>query len=420
MNDDLRSAIERIYRAAIRSVDPQQVVERAIILDSEMLSVGGRQYAIPPVGTYAIAIGKASAAMLVGLSRALGDGLVAGIGVAKHASLDVPGNVDMHIGAHPVPDERSLSSGRAVVEFSASIPCGALVFCLISGGGSALVEALKPDVELADLRRVTSHLLRHGASIHELNAVRSRMSTLKGGGLLHLLRHTTVINLVVSDVLGDDLNVIASGPTVPSIAIQRAEDVVERFRVKVTLPQTELIGSETIGAPQCVIVANLDTAIDAAAEEAETLGYATSVVARSLEGEACEVAARFASKAVEVGAHSSSGRPICLLAGGETTVTVAGNGVGGRNTEAALAAAIRLSGAAGVAIGFLATDGDDGMTGAAGAIIDGATVPVDLVHDASQALRDNDSFSFLARRGSIWSPGATGTNVNDLMIALLR
>jgi len=421
MSGERRADIERIYAAAVRRVDPAIAVASTIVRDGSDVVVEGRRYAIPETGIYAIAIGKAAAAMLAGATLALGDSLIAAIGVAKHNPNRPMLRANIVVGAHPVPDERSLVAGRAVVEFAGTIPAGAIVFCLISGGGSALLEELKPGVRLEDIQHVTTELLTCGATIQELNAVRARLSNLKAGGLLQLLRHVTVINAIVSDVLGDDLPAIASGPTIPDVGDAKAESVLECYGVRAILPPASSGGSETNKVPQSVIVANVSIALDAAMEKATSLGYVPIILSRSVEGEARDVGAWFAETALALRSPGdSASQSICLLAGGETTVTVRGGGVGGRNSEAALAAAIGLIGSHGITLGCVATDGDDGDTGAAGGIVDGTTIAPIARAVALDALNDNDSFGFLSTMGSTFAPGPTGTNVNDLMIALVE
>jgi glycerate 2-kinase len=305
-----------------------------------------------------------------------------------------------------------------VLDFARRVPDGALTLCLISGGGSALVEALRKSVTLEELQRVTDQLLRAGASIQELNAVRSRLSAFKAGGLLAALSQATVVNLIVSDVLGDDLSAIASGPTsVPNHAID-AEDVLQRYNVRCKLPAPQ--PHHALSQPRTLVVANVSLAIDSAASAAAAVGYRPIVLTRSLDGEAREVGRALASIVADTAAgRTSFKRPVALIAGGETVVTVRGDGKGGRNSECALAAALRLEGVEHVAIGCLATDGDDANTGSAGAIVGGATINAGNRVAAQQALANNDSWTFLRGAGATLDTGPTGTNVNDLVIALV-
>lgn len=417
MSDDLPAIIERCYRAAVTRVHAGAAVSRHLRRDGNRIVVDGRRY-VTDAGAYVIAIGKAAPEMMSDAEDALGDAFTAGIVVTKVAPERFTGRARILVGAHPTPDERSLAAGRAVLAFARAVPSGALALCLISGGGSALVEVPAAGVSLSELQRVTAALLRAGASIHELNAVRARLSDIKAGGLLDALRRAAVANLIVSDVLGDDLGVIASGPTVPAEHTLDAEEVLARYGVRCQLPARRARPSDA--RPQSVIVANVSAAIDAAAQAARASGYAPCVLSRSLTGEARTVAETLASIVADSAVGRTSLRPpLALLAGGETTVTVRGDGHGGRNTEGALAAALRLAGTPVVAMGFLATDGDDANTGAAGAIVTGSTLTHGQRAAARDALARNDSFTFLDDHGAIVRTGPTGTNVNDLVIALI-
>lgn len=416
-----RALVERIYRAAVAAVDPRMCVSSALNATAEdgALVVADSRVEIGDEGIYLIAFGKAGESMAQGAVDALGDLCRNGIVVTKAPVREPIEGFEYFLGAHPLPNERSLEAGEAVLDFAGRIPDGSLVLCLISGGGSALVEALRPDVSLEDLQEATGQLLRGGAPIQDLNAVRSRMSRIKGGGLLAALNHTRVANLIVSDVLGDDLHAIASGPTVKPVLSMPAEDVLHRYGVELDLPdQAELSAHEPVAT---AIVANLGRAIDAAAVEATSSGLQPLVLADRLTGEAREVGATIA--AILAGSHhelSPLSPGSCMLAGGETTVKVRGDGTGGRNSEAALGAALELRGSTGLTVGFLATDGDDGMSDAAGAIVDGATISQDETGLARRALDDNDSVGFLSGTGAVWRPGATGTNVNDLVIGIVE
>ncbi len=419
MTADLRRDIEHIYRSALSSVRADNAVRSHLRISSDgVLQIGGQPALIGPAGVYAISIGKAAIGMIDAAIEILGEQFRSGIAVSKSE----PGSNDRRVrviyGSHPVPTSDSLAAGDAVLNFAGTVPSGALVLCLISGGGSSLVESLREGVELDRLREVTSLLLRGGASIYELNAVRSRLSRIKAGGLLSALAHTRIHNLIVSDVLTDDPRIIASGPSVSAEDVD-AEAAARRYDVSGPIPSAR--DQLAVPYPPTTIVANLAISIDAAAMAASELGYTPVRLSRSIDGEAREAGRLLAAVLADSASGATSfGRLTCLLAGGETTVTVRGSGVGGRNTEAAVAAAIRLSGVDDVAIGFLATDGDDGMTGAAGSIVDGATVTEERRSGAIRALDENDSFSFLRETGSIVVTGPTGTNVNDLVIGLLR
>lgn len=418
MTEGLRHDIESIYRAALERTHAGNAVRATLSRRGQQIVIGDELLELPPTGVFSIAIGKAAVEMMEAVEEVLGGAFAGGLVVTKRTPAENRVRSDVMEGSHPIPDERSLAAGEAVLRFATSIPARALVICLISGGGSALVEALHGDVTLAELQRVTEGLLRAGASIQELNAVRSRMSRIKAGGLLAALRHTTIINLIVSDVLGDDIQSIASGPTVPAVSGLDGAGILARYGISADLPAQPT--PSTPNAPITVICASLRAALGAAASEADRLGYGPIILASSVTGEAREVGKLVGTmlRDARSGRATLSSRS-CLLMGGETVVHVTGRGVGGRNTEAALAAALELQGASGAAAGFLATDGDDGITGAAGAVVDGSTVSAARTGEARNALSDNDSYTFLREAGAVLVTGPTGTNVNDLVIGLI-
>lgn len=415
-----RAAIEAIFHRAVESVGPKVAIERAVsTAHDDKVLIDGREYDVPPQGIYVIGLGKASVGMAVALLDRLPGLIRSGLVVTKFASVETIGPIEVVEGSHPVPDERSLEAGKRLLRVADGIPRGALVICLISGGGSALAEQLRPGIDLQQFAEITNNLLRAGADIYDLNAVRSRLSEIKGGGLLARLDGTTIVNLIISDVLGDDPNVIASGPTVPPSTARDAAVIARRYGLSIELPGAAL-DTHILQEPHTVILANLQHALAAAAEEASELGYRPFVLSSRLDGEARHVARTLATVALDARAgRSDIAPPVCLLAGGETTVHVTGSGRGGRNTEGALAAAIRLAGSDGISMGYLATDGDDGESGAAGGIVDGATIPTGKMIDARKALDDNDSFTFLDEVGAAFASGPTGTNVNDVVIGLI-
>ncbi|MCO5177923.1 MAG: DUF4147 domain-containing protein [Thermomicrobiales bacterium] len=413
----LRDLIVEMYHAAVERVDAGASVRRVLTLRSDgSLEVNERIVADNDAEIWAIAIGKAGCQMMAAAEEVLGDRLQDGIVVTKQAPEHLALRSTVLLGSHPVPDSESVAAGQRLIEFAQAVPQGAVVLCLISGGGSALVEALRPGISLDTLRDITQELLRGGASIRELNAVRSRLSLLKSGGLLNILSGRSVVNLVVSDVLGNPLTVIASGPTVPPDMHESAEAVVERFGLKIDLPEaSERRGVEPLTS--CV-VADLAAAMEAAADVAREQGLAVHLLGGGIDIEAREAGRMFGSIVAEtISGRTSFASPCCIVAGGETVVHVTGDGVGGRNCEAAVAAALRIARLPGCAIGCLATDGDDGVSGAAGGVVDGTTV--DDPRSAEQTIAASDTFTWLNKRGAALVTGPTGTNVNDLMIGVI-
>lgn len=413
----LRDLISEMYSAAVEHVDAGASVSRVLALRGDgSLVVNEQVIADAASEIWAIAIGKAGCQMMAAVEEVLGTRLQGGIVVTKQVPEGLALRSTVLRGSHPVPDSHSLKAGQRLIEFANAIPQGAVVLSLISGGGSALVEALRPGVSLNDVSDITQSLLRNGASIREINAVRSRLSLLKGGGLLNILSGRSVVNLVVSDVLGNPLTVIASGPTVPPETHERAEDVIERYELAIDLPEvSDVPAAEPL---MSIVLADLAAAMSAAAEVARKWSLNVHLLGGGVDIEAREAGRIFGSIVAEsVAGRTSFTSPCCIIAGGETVVHVIGDGIGGRNCEAAVAAALRIAGLPGCAIGCLATDGDDGVSGAAGGIVDGDTV--DEPRTAEQAMSKSDTFTWLNGRDAALVTGPSGTNVNDLMIGIV-
>ena len=412
-----RETIEAIYRAAIDQVEAGVAVSRVLSRETDhALTVGDQTLDIGDSGVWAIAIGKAGCQMMASVETIAGDRFAGGLVVTKSVPVDIQLRSEILVGSHPVPDARSLEAGDRLIDFVRTVPDGALVICLISGGGSALADALRPGVTLEQLRDITATLLRSGASIGEMNAVRARLSRIKGGGLLALLNGRRVVNLIISDVLGNPLQVIASGPTVMPDGHEVAGEVIRRYSLDITLP-TE---ARTDLAPplMTLIIADINAALAASADAARQMGLAAHVLTSSVDIEARQAGRLFGGIVADVArGRGTLTTPCCILAGGETVVTLRGGGIGGRNCEAAVAAAIAIAGIEDCVVGCLATDGDDGTSGAAGGIVDGTTL-----HDrrtAEAALAGNDTYPWLRGRGAAFETGPSGTNVNDLFIGIV-
>jgi hydroxypyruvate reductase len=327
---------------------------------------------------------------------------------------------------HPLPDENSVRGARRVVDLAQRATARDLFLCLISGGGSALLTLPVPDLDVADLRALTETLLRAGATIHEVNTVRKHLSQVKGGQLARLVAPASCVTLVLSDVVGDALDVIASGPTAPDRSTRAdARAVLARYHLSDRAPllrETPKPGDTLFEGVQHVVVGSNRLAARAAVEEAEGRGYRALLLGTYVEGEAREVGRVTAALAKSVRAQGDPiAPPACLVWGGETTVTVRGEGAGGRNQELALAAALALEGWAGVLLMALATDGVDGPTDAAGALVTGETAAAarEAGLDARAFLARNDSYHFFERAGGLIRTGPTGTNVNDLLVVLV-
>lgn len=431
-----RADVLAIFRAALRRVDPEALVRDALVLDGDAIVVRGTRYPLAPDARLIIvAIGKAAVGMARGATAALGARIDRGIAVTKALpGEELPrsvGPIVVVAGSHPVPDQASVAAGRRVLETVAGLRPDDLVLALISGGGSALVEAPADGVTLEDIARTTDLLLRAGADIGTLNSVRRPLSRIKGGRLAAAISPARVVNLIVSDVLGNPLPVIASGPTIPAdpgldpVALARGlgawDHLPEPVRRALTHAPRQSTGSGD-NVVETIILADAAAAAQAAAEGARERGYYAAVLGTRFAGEAREFARFWA----ELARHARTGGgpirpPVCLIGAGEMTVTVRGDGRGGRNTEMALAAALAIDGLPGVVIASLATDGDDGLSGAAGGMVDGVTAARirDAGLDPVALLAANDSARALAAAGGLIQTGSTGTNVNDLYLALL-
>ncbi len=417
----------RLFGAALAAVDPRSAVRRSLAFEDGTLFVEGD--AIPaPRGVHVVAVGKAAMAMAHGAFDAIGGAIVSGDVITKegHAGEFLPAKARVFEAGHPIPDERGVVATQAALERLQSLPEETIVLALISGGGSALLEAPIPGVSLEDLANTTDLLLRAGAPIGALNAVRAPLSRVKGGGLRRAAPRARWATLILSDVLGNDPHVIASGPTVvgqrdPALALE----VIEAYGVGASLPHRVMSALTSRQGPRVdevhgdflLIVGDNAFAVSAAASKAAETGHNASVVWTAMEGEARERGQEFV-ELVENAAENVN----VLLGGGEMTVTVHGDGTGGRNTEFALAAALELErrGLDDWVIASLGSDGQDAMTGLAGAIADAGTAERARMAgvDPEAALARNDSLAVFEAAGGGVKTGPTGTNVNDLYIAV--
>lgn len=423
-----RNIVRELFAAALAAVDPAEAVRRALRFDGLNLMVGG--VAVDARGgVHLVAVGKAAVAMTKGALTVL-DGLVLGGTVITkdgHVSHPLPTRLHVYEAGHPIPDDRGVDATRQTLQALREVSPDAVVVALISGGGSALLEAPKEGLTLADFQRVTDLLLRAGAPIEDLNAVRAPLSRVKAGGLRRAAPSQTWVTLILSDVLGNDPRIIASGPTVPgrndpAYALRLLDryglrDQAPAAVIDCLLEQTSPSGEEGSSADMLEIVGDNATAVQAAAARASEMGLSPEVVWQAASGEASALGEAF----VEHVRDAPPGANV-LLGGGEATVTVRGSGRGGRNTEFALAAAMALErqGLSEWVVASLATDGQDALTGLAGAIADAGTAERSRHKgiDPVDALRQNDSMRVFEVAGGAVETGPTGTNVNDLYIGV--
>jgi hydroxypyruvate reductase len=407
--------------AGIEAARPERAVERHCCIEGETLRIREAEYDLSAYDSIRIlGGGKAADDLAAAFEALLGDRVDGGVVVTNERTAD-PERVTVRTGEHPTPGAGSVAGATAVLEAAAAADGRTLVIAAIAGGGSALLCAPVSELSVEDVRSITEGLLNAGASIDEINVVRRACSEVKGGGLAAAAAPATVVGVLVSDVVGDDPSVIASGPTVPTGTDPTAAlDVLDRYGIEVPAVREYLRTAEpkapaTVEVDNCVIVSGRD-AVDAARETAIDRGYGTCVLSTRIEGEAAQ-AGRFHAA---IGAEAAeSGDPVAppavVLSGGETTVRVTGEGRGGPNQEFALAAAFELPPSA--VLAAIDTDGSDGGTDAAGALVDAETV--EDMDAARAALADNDSYGFLESKGQLLKTGATGTNVNDLRVLVV-
>jgi hydroxypyruvate reductase len=425
---ELRAAAAQLQEAALEAIDPAAAIRRHVRRESDVLTVGDQTYDLNAFErVFVVGGGKAAVPMSDAIVGILGDRMTQGVVVTKYGHTgdwSAP-RLEVIEAGHPVPDENSVRGAQAVADLAGQATERDLVVCLISGGGSALLTLPAPGLTLADLQELTGALLRCGATINEINTVRKHCSGVKGGNLARVAAPAQLLTLILSDVIGDPLDVIASGPTVPdSTSLADAQAVLGRYGVDepAGLQETCKTGDPVFERVQNVIVGSHRLAALAALEKARGLGFESLLLGTYVEGEAREVAKVAAAFAKAMRVDGDPLRPpACLVWGGETTVTIRGEGKGGRNQEVALAAALALDGCPKVLVMALATDGTDGPTDAGGAIATGETITRarEKGLDAWALLEANDSYHFFEALGDLIMTGPTGTNVNDLLFVLV-
>lgn len=434
-----RDIVVKLLEKALEASDPRVAVRRSLKISNDKLLVMGVEYDLKRYcRILVVGGGKASGAMAEALEEILGERIEDGVvnvprGVSK---LYRTKRIKLNEAGHPIPDEDGVKGVSAMLDMLRSVDEDTLIFCLLSGGGSALMSKPVDGVSLEDLQRLTSILLRCGAPIEDINAVRKHLSQVKGGRLAAAAYPATIISLIISDVVGDRLDTIASGPTAPdTTTYSYARSILQRYKVWDTIPdsvrkvietgcaglipETPKPGDPIFDRVYNFIVAGNSIALEEMERYALGMGYNVVNLSSYIEGEARHVGYTLAGilKGVALKAKPTP-RPTIILGGGETTVTVTGDGVGGRNQELTLAASIKIRGIRGVCVASIGTDGVDGPTDAAGAIADGHTYDraLSLGLKPEDYLDRNDSYSFFSRLGDCIFTGITGTNVNDVIV----
>ncbi|MDL5361621.1 glycerate kinase [Halalkalicoccus sp. NIPERK01] len=418
--------------AGIRAADPERAIGEVVSLEGDRLSVEDASYDLDEYEEVVVlGGGNAGGRMASAIEGVLGERISRGVVVTD--APEETERIEVLPGDHPVPSERGVDSTRRMLELADEAGEETLAVVLISGGGSALMPAPAEGVSLEALQEVTEALLASGAEIGEINAVRKHCSAFKGGGLARRAAPSTVVSLIVSDVIGNDLSTIASGPTAPdATTFADAREILDRYGIDPPEAIAERLErgangeyEETPDAEDPVfdrvdnhVIADGFSALEAARDLARERGYEPLILSTSVRGEAREAAKTHVAIAEEV---RRTGNPIeppaVVCSGGETTVTIRGEGTGGPNQEFALSAALELREREGIALASVDTDGIDGASDAAGALVDGTTVSDP--ETARAALAENDAYPCLAERDALIETGATGTNVNDLRVLVV-
>jgi glycerate-2-kinase len=425
---------------ALKAVDPKQIIRSKILLKNSKLLVDSYTFKLNNFkNIYVVGGGKASGSMAEALEQILGSRIKDGIVNVPYGYTQKTEIIRLHEASHPIPDKAGVEGTQGIIDLVETAKENDLVICLISGGGSSLMPLPREGISLADKKKITDMLLKSGATINEINTVRKHISNIKGGWLAKRTYPATILNLILSDVIGDPLEFIASGPTVPdSTTFKDAKRVLKKYSLwekapasirKVLSDGDKGLISETPKPDDAifrkvfnVVVGNNRTASLAAYNYLKSQGLNTLLLTTTLEGEARHVGVMMASIIQEIYVSKNPLRnPAAIVAGGETTVTVIGNGIGGRNQELALAAIPKIKGINGAVLAAMSTDGVDGPTDAAGAIIDGKSLERASKRGlvSEEYLAENDSYNFFLKMEDLIFTGQTGTNVNDVCVMVV-
>ncbi|MEM2526659.1 MAG: glycerate kinase [Candidatus Bathyarchaeia archaeon] len=434
-------ALDAIERA-IKAVDPKRLIHSRVTLSNDKLTVNGKSFDLRSFRRiFVVGGGKASGYMAEAIEEILGEKICDGVVVVPHGMAKAIKTriVRVHEAGHPIPDQSSVEGAKKIMELAEEADGSDLIICLISGGGSSLMTYPRNGISLEDKRRVTEILLKCGANINEINTVRKHLSKFKGGQLARSAYPATLISLLLSDVVGDHLDVIASGPTAPdSTTFKDAINVLKKYNIWDAVPSSvrDILTSGEKGLVEenpkngdpyfrkvhNFVIGNNRVACLSATNYLRGRGLNTLLLTSCIEGEARNIGL-FLGKIVReiVASGNPIRRPASIIVGGESTVTVVGKGIGGRNQEIALASALSISGLEGVVVASASTDGIDGPTDAAGAIVDGNTIARSKLMglNAEEYLSNNDSYSFFKKLGDLIYTGPTGTNVNDITVLVI-
>jgi len=437
---EMRNDATEIFHKGLLAVEPGAAIQKYCRLENNALVVGNRRYTLSQYkNLFVVGAGKASAPMAKAVEDILGKRVTNGLINVKYDHITQLRQVKLNEAGHPLPDKNGQHGAGIILNIVNHAGINDLVLCLISGGGSALLPLPASGLTLKDKQDTMKVLLSCGASIHEINAIRKHTSSVKGGRLAKAAHPATLVSLILSDVVGDDLDVIASGPTVPDpTSFSDCMKIFHQYNIMESLPETVLnyikagvagsvpetpkTGDPAFERTQNLIIGSNIEAIVTAKQKAESIGYNTLVLSSMIEGETRHVAHVHGAIAREI---IKTGNPLpppaCIISGGETTVSITGKGLGGRNQEFALASAMDIAGIKNVVVLCAGTDGTDGPTDAAGAIADTDTLmrAEAMGLDPLHFLSNNDAYHFFEKLGDLFITGPTNTNVMDMRIVLV-
>ncbi len=434
-----RESLLEIFMSSLKAVSPGSALLNNIKLEGNTIRAGNRTFDIPEQGLYVTGGGKGAAPMALALENMLGDKIREGVIVVKYGhELDLD-KIKVMQAAHPTPDEAGVKGACACLDLVKKCGKDDLLICLITGGASALLPAPAEPLSLEDLQKVTSELLASGADIEEINTIRKHLSSLNGGRLALTANGAQILTLIISDVPGDNPASIASGPTSPDdTSYADCLEIIEKYQLEDKFPQkvmeilraglqgkiaeTPRADNPVFEKTENIIIASNRQALEAAAKKSGELGFETRILSEPMTGEAADCAKNLIEQALKIQKKLSPGsKPVCLIAGGETTVTLSGSGKGGRNQEMALAASIVLEGKEGINCLFAGTDGTDGPTDSAGGFANGESVSKMGGREKAEIfLREHDSYEALKLAGTHLMTGPTRTNVMDIAIVLIE
>lgn len=429
-----------IFSSACDGVKPDKLVFKNLKLKDNLLSIQNFRLDLSTIEhIYVIGAGKASGLMAQAVETLLGNKIDEGCIGVKYGHACQLHKITCIEAGHPVPDHNGLRVSQKIIQLAQKAQESDLVICLFSGGGSALMADCPAGITLDELQNLSSLLLRCGANIYEINAVRKHLSAIKGGNLAKIIYPATALSLLLSDVVGDAMDIIASGSTVPDTSTyQKAVEVIDKYKLRLKIspgiikmledgeagliPETPKSGDQIFLKVHNFIIGNNRTALDAAQTKAEKLGYSARIVTSTLNGDVEDIAPGLISQALKARNNFPAGGPVCLLFGGEITVKVKGEGLGGRNQHLALRVACLLKDLKGITLLSAGTDGTDGPTDAAGAVVNCNTYHEAIARNVlpEKYLKDFDSYHFFEKVGGLIISGPTLTNVMDIVIILIE